>query len=124
MIDSNAARAGIIIPPGYGQDIASGRTAQVAFVLDGSDPTVAATALSAAIMIGQTQSTRITQERLAQRGLSSILQAPIDVRTQVWYNPGLVSSYYMIPALIGMILQFLTTMLTSTSIVKGAPSSS
>jgi len=40
------------------------------------------------------------------------------VRTQVWYNPDLVSAYYMIPALIGMILQFLTVILTATAIVR------
>ncbi|MEI2652454.1 MAG: ABC transporter permease [Microthrixaceae bacterium] len=40
------------------------------------------------------------------------------MRTQVWFNPGLVSSYYMVPAMIGMILQYLTTMLTATSIVR------
>jgi ABC-2 type transport system permease protein len=118
MIDNNSARAGIIIPPGYGRDIAAGRTAQVAFVLDGSDPTVASTALAAAVLIGQAQSTRLTVDRLEKRGLSYMMQAPIDVRTQVWYNPGLVSSYYMIPALIGQILQFLTTLLTATSIVR------
>ena len=43
---------------------------------------------------------------------------PVDVRTQVWYNPDLLSSYYMIPALIGLILMFMTTLLTSTSIVR------
>jgi ABC-2 type transport system permease protein len=42
----------------------------------------------------------------------------IDIRTQVWYNPEMVSAYYMIPGLIGMILQFLTTILTATSIVR------
>ena len=36
----------------------------------------------------------------------------------VWFNPGLVSSYYMVPAMIGIILQYLTTMLTATSIVR------
>src|SRR5260221_695724 len=45
-------------------------------------------------------------------------QPAIDVRTQVWYNPNLVSAYYMIPAMIGLILQFLTTILTSTAIVR------
>jgi drug efflux transport system permease protein len=118
LIDNNSARAGIIIPPGYGRDIGRGQTAQVAFVLDGSDPTVAGTALAAATLIGQAQSTRISAQRFARRGLSSSLEPPIDVRTEVWYNPGLVSAYYMIPALIGMILQFITTMLTSTSIVR------
>jgi ABC-2 type transport system permease protein len=43
---------------------------------------------------------------------------PVEVRTQVWYNPDLRSAYYMIPALIGLILMFMSTLLTSTSIVR------
>ena len=46
-------------------------------------------------------------ERAAQLGQGAA-PSPIDVRTQVWYNPDLVSAYYMIPGMIGMILQFLT----------------
>ncbi len=119
LIDNGSARAGMIIPPGYGRILDQGGSAQIAFIIDGSDPTVASTALAAAVLIGQTQSTQLMASRLEKRGLSGLLQSlPIDVRTQVWYNPGLVSAYYMIPALIGMILQFLTTMLTSTSIVR------
>ena len=118
LIDRNAAGAGLIIPPGFGAQIASGRTAQIAFVIDGSDPTVANTALAAATLIGQSQSNQIIVKRLDRRGMASALTPPIDVRTQVWYNPGLVSAHYMIPALIGMILQFLTSFLTSTSIVR------
>jgi ABC-2 type transport system permease protein len=118
LIDRGAARAGLIIPPGYGVEIAAGRTGQVAFVLDGSDPTVGATALSAATLIGQSKATNLALQRLAARGQSGAFQPAVEVRTQVWYNPDLVSAYYMIPALIGMILQFLTTILTSTAIVR------
>ncbi len=118
LIDNNSARAGLIIPPNYSELVNSGRSAQVAFVLDGSDPTVASTALAAAVLIGQAQSTRIVMQRLERLGMSQAAQSPIDVRTQVWYNPGLISAYYMIPALIGQILQFLTTLLTATSIVR------
>ncbi|MDR3577038.1 MAG: ABC transporter permease [Anaerolineaceae bacterium] len=118
LIENNSARAGIIIPPGYGEDIDRGGQAQIAFIIDGSDPTVAGTALAAANQISQSVSTKIMAVRLANLGLNNALQLPIDVRTQVWYNPGLVNAYYMIPALIGMILQFLTTILTSTSIVR------
>ncbi len=57
MIDDNSARAGIIIPAGYGRKLAGWQSAQVAFVLDGSDPTMASTALAAATLIGQAQST-------------------------------------------------------------------
>lgn len=118
LINNGSARAGLIIPPGYGEMLAAGQTAQVAFVIDGSDPTVAQTALSAATFIGQAKSTRITLERLATRGQAAALQPPLEVRTQVWYNPDLVSAYYMIPALIGQILQTLTTILTATAIVR------
>ena len=118
LIDNNSVRAGIIIPPGYGREVAGWGSAQVAFVLDGSDPTVASTALAAATLIGQAQSTNLQVERLQQRGMATVLEPAIDVRTQVWYNPGLVSSYFMVPAMIGMILQYLGTMLTSTAIVR------
>jgi len=92
--------------------------AQVAFVLDGSDPTVGSTALAAARSIGQNHATEIALERLEARGQASAFQPAVDVRTQVWYNPDLVSAYFMIPALIGMILQLLTSMLTATAIVR------
>jgi len=118
LIDRGDARAGIIIPPDYGASLAQGRTAQIGFVIDGSDPTVAMAALSAATFIGQAKSTTLAVERLAARGQAVAAQPAIDVRTQVWYNPNLVSAYYMIPAMIGMILQFLTTILTSTAIVR------
>ena len=56
-------------------------------------------------------------ERAAQLGQGAA-PSPIDVRTQVWYNPDLVSSYYMIPGMIGMILQFLTLQLAAGAIVR------
>lgn len=118
LIDRNVARAGLIIPPGYGRDLAGWQSAKVAFILDGSDPTVASTALAAAQLIGQSLSTQTSIERMEARGQTVITQQPIDVRTIVWFNPGLISSYYMVPAMIGIILQYLTTMLTATSIVR------
>ena len=120
LIDRGKARAGLIIPPGYGRRIVAGETAAVAFVIDGSDPTVASTALAAARLTGQAEATELTVERLARRGAAAASMAgpAIDVRTQVWYNPDLVSAYYMVPALIGLILQFLTIILTATAIVR------
>ena len=118
LIDGGKARAGLIIPPGYGRQLQSGGSAQVAFVLDGSDPTVAGTALSAAKLIGQSKSTEILSERLAQRGAVVQTTLPVDVRTQVWYNPDLINAYFMIPGVIGMILYALTSILTATAVVR------
>jgi len=118
LIDRGSARAGMIIPPGYARRLAAGRTAEVAFVIDGSDPTLAGTALAAATLIGQARSTELAVERLARSGLAGGARPAVEVRTQVWYNPDLVSAYYMVPALIGLILQFLTVILTATAIVR------
>lgn len=118
LIDTGKARAGLIIPPDYSQKLQSGSSAQVAFVLDGSDPTAASTALSAARLIGQQQGVRVMEERLQRRGQSIGVSSPLEVHTQVWYNPDLVNAYFMIPGVIGMILFALTSILTATAIVR------
>ncbi|MGC1375368.1 MAG: ABC transporter permease, partial [Anaerolineales bacterium] len=103
LIENGDAKAGLIIPPDYARQLIAG-SAQVAFVLDGSDPTVAATALSAAQLIGQSHATGILSEKIVRSGQSFKLQPPVDVRTTVWYNPDMISAYFMIPGLIGLIL--------------------
>jgi ABC-2 type transport system permease protein len=50
--------------------------------------------------------------------MTSAVRFPVEVRSRVWYNPDLVSAFFMVPALIGMILQLLTSMLTATAIVR------
>jgi len=117
LIDRGEARAGLIIPPDYAERLSKG-TAQVAFVLDGSDPTVASTALSAAQLIGQTRATSILASKIARSGQNFKVQPPVEVRTSVWYNPDLISAYFMIPGVIGMILFAITAILTATAVVR------
>jgi drug efflux transport system permease protein len=118
LIDGGQARAGLIIPADYGEAILAGRSARVTFVLDGSDPNSASTSLAAAQLIGQAHATGILVERLGQQGLTFGQSPPVEVTTHVWYNPDMISAFFMIPALIGMILQLLTSMLTATAIVR------
>jgi ABC-2 type transport system permease protein len=90
----------------------------VAVLIDGSDPTVAATSLSAATLIGQAHGTGIRLQQSAARGLSKGLASPLEVRSRVLYNPDMQSSYSMIPGLIATILLMTTINLTSAAIVK------
>jgi ABC-2 type transport system permease protein len=117
LIENGQARAGMTIPPDYAKQLQDG-SAQVSFVLDGSDPAIASTALSAAQLIGQAHATAILSQRLAMSGRGATLQPPVDIRTRVWYNPDLVSAYFMIPGVIGMILYALTAILTATAVVR------
>ena len=116
LIESGQIRAALIIPPDYDIRLLDGN-AQVSLVLDGSDATVGGTALSTAKLIGQSYATRVMAEQAALTGRGS-LTPPLDVRTQVWYNPDLIAAYFNVPGVIGMILFFITALLTASSIVR------
>jgi ABC-2 type transport system permease protein len=115
MVDQGAIRAGMIIPAGYGAAVVAGETGSVAFVVDGSDPTIANAVLSSAQSVGQAESTRIVEQRL---GISAEDMVAVEVRSRVWYNPEMKSANFMIPGMMAVILYFLTSLLTALSIVR------
>ncbi|MCS6963267.1 ABC transporter permease [Thermoflexus sp.] len=115
LLDAGTAQAALLIPRGYGSDVIAGRRAVVGLVIDGSDPTVANNAYAAALSIAQHHSTEILRQTLH---LDPQQMPGLDPRPRVWYNPELRSANYMIPGLIGAILQFLTMLLTAQAIVR------
>jgi ABC-2 type transport system permease protein len=117
LISSGDARAAVIVPPDYARRLNEGG-AQIAFILDGSDPTSASTALSAAQLISQSHATELLTERFARSGLNLRVQPPVEARTTVWYNPDMISAHFMIPGVIGMILYAIAAILTATSVVR------
>ncbi len=117
LIERGKVRAALLIPPDYARRLLEG-DAQVSMILDGSDASVGSTALSAARLVGQSYAVRVLTEQASRRGLAAVVQPPLEVRTQVWYNPDLVSAYFMIPGMIGMILYFITALLTASAIVR------
>ena len=118
LIASGKVKVGIIIPPDYTPNLLAGNTAQVSVLIDGSDPTTATTALSAATLAGQAHGTSIELQKLALQGVSGLKISPVDVRTRVLYNPDLLGSYNIVPGLIAMILFQTATSLTALSIVR------
>ena len=118
LIASGKAKVGIIIPPDYSTDLASGQTASALVLIDGSDPTVASSVLSAAQLVGQAHGTSIRTQQLSLMGSSGTGNAPVEVHTSVLYNPDLLASYNIVPGLIAIILFQTATSLTALAIVK------
>jgi ABC-2 type transport system permease protein len=118
LIDAGIVKVGIVIPPDYNGNLLGGQTAQVLVLIDGSDPTVASTILSASTLAGQAHGTSIRMEKMALQGSSLSAASPIDIRTRVLYNPDMLGSYNMIPGLIAMILFQTGTSLTAMAIVR------
>lgn len=117
LILAGKARAAVIIPPDYAQRLVEG-DAQIAFILDGSDPTSASTALAASQLIGQAHASKILLQKFELSGMNLRVQPPVEVRTTVWFNPDLISAHFMIPGVIGMILYAIAAILTATSVVR------
>jgi ABC-2 type transport system permease protein len=103
-IDAGTARVGIVVPPDFSHDLLAGRAPQAQVVVDGSDPNTAQTAL-------------LVAGTLSQRSGSAGRPA-IDLRPIVLYNPSMQSVNFMIPGLLGLIMQFQTLLLTAFAVVR------
>jgi ABC-2 type transport system permease protein len=115
LMDSEQISAGMLIPAGYGRRLSTDNQASIAFIIDGSMPSVAMTAFSAAQTVAQAQSIKVIQEVY---GLDVEKQPSVDVHPRVWYNPEMKSASFMIPALIAMILQMQSIIFTALSISR------
>lgn len=116
-IDNGQAKVGIVLPPDFAQHVRGGRTAGVQVIVDATDSMAASSAISTAMTIGQLRSQAIMVRKLEsvagrQTGL------PYDIRIRPWYNPDFVTAFYMVPAILGMILTMTMVMITSMAIVR------
>ena len=108
-IRSGQARVGIRIPFDYARHILDGSTASVLVLVDGSDSTIAAQAISTSTGVA------------LQQSLAQVLpqgNMPIDVRPSVLYNPATRSANFFVPGLIGILLQVMVILLIALSLVR------
>lgn len=69
LLDAGAVKAALVVPPDYAARLAEGHPAKVQVLLDGSDPTAARTAFSAAQLIVQHHARAVQEARIAKEGL-------------------------------------------------------
>lgn len=112
MIDSGKAKAGIVFPTDFAQKVERGETAPVQVLVDASDNMVANQAIATASSIGLIKS----QEAISRKLRFS--EPPYDIRVRPWYNPDGETAYYMVPAILGMLVTMTMVMVTSMSIVR------
>ncbi|MBI3617789.1 MAG: ABC transporter permease [Candidatus Omnitrophica bacterium] len=109
-LDRGKVKAGLLIPPDFTRDVLSGRGAKLQLLIDGTDSTPANVAMNS--------SQAIVSNFMQKEDLIPIKALPIDFRPRLWYNPDLKSSFFMVPGLIGFLLQMIIPMITATAIVR------
>ena len=110
-IESGRARAALVIPPDYTEDVKRGRTASAQVIVDAADPMSSSAAISGAALAAQARSQALAGRRAAA-------PAPLEVRVRPWYNPALRSEVYIVPGLIGVLLSLTMILITSLSITR------
>ena len=105
-IDRGNVKAGIMIPPHFSASVDQG-SADFLILLDGSDQFAVRSGYSAAGLVAQSFGVEVSAESLTSGVSSAASQLPITVSTQVLYNPDLNDKWFVIPGIIGMILQTL-----------------
>ncbi len=112
LIDSGKAKIGIIFPPDFKESLKTGDTAAVQVLVDASDSMVSSTAIATANSIGLLKSQKI----IAQK--AQVQNIPYDIRVRPWYNPDGITAYYMVPAILGIIVTMTMVIMTSMAIVR------
>jgi ABC-2 type transport system permease protein len=116
LILDNRVRVALVIPPTFGQKLLSGNSVGVQILVDGSDANTAGQAVGYASRITMDYSSRLVTEALSRMGKGEYV--PIDFQPRIWYNPDLVSSKFLVPGLIGLILVLTAVVSTALTVVR------
>jgi ABC-2 type transport system permease protein len=119
LLDSSAARIGVVIPPEFGRKIHLREKVAVQTLVDGTDSNTAQIALGYFTGIAQSYSVDILMERLRQITYPPPFSIPsLKVESRVWYNPDLLSSHFVVPGIIAIIMMMVGAILTAITIVQ------
>ncbi len=112
-IVAGRAKVGIKIPPDYTDHVASGEGSQVQVLIDGSDSTSAMQALNTSNFVGL---------RASLGALAGMLGGDpvliVETRNRVLFNADMRTANFMVPGLVGVILQVVIMLLTAFAIVR------
>ncbi len=115
-IDKGQARAGLVIPPDFGTRILHG-SAEVLFLVDGSDMFTSQSAFNAANLIAQQHAIQLRLDQQARQGQASA-SLPLNSFVRVLYNPDMKDLWFMLPGMIAILLQQECVILTALGVVR------
>ncbi|MCL4294300.1 MAG: ABC transporter permease [Anaerolineae bacterium] len=113
LMDSDTVEVGLVIPPGFGEALQTGRPATVQTWVDGSFPPTANVAIGYVTAFNQVYSARQVAAWLGQG-----YQPALMIEPRVWYNPGLKYINFVVPGLFAVILLAFPPLLSALAVVR------
>ncbi|MDD4980816.1 MAG: ABC transporter permease [Candidatus Omnitrophica bacterium] len=115
-IDSGDILMALIIPKDFSHYIRSGKTAPLQLIVDGSDANTATIAMGYVRSVVAKYNVDLLTSALAQHGLKQA--KTLDARSRIWFNMGLVSTWFIIPGVIAMIIMIIAALLSSLTVAR------
>ena len=106
-------QVGIKIPRDYSDRLLQGQQTEVQVLIDGSDSTVAMQALNVSNAIALQKSIDILAGTLVDAD-----RPPVQTLPRVLFNHDMRTANFMVPGLVGIILQLITMLLTAFAVVR------
>ncbi len=103
-IDAGEVKAGIVIPPDFSTRLEQG-DANVLILLDGSDSYSVQSGFSGANLVSQNFGLQFAMQKTGRTGIAQAFSMPITNSFRVLYNPDFRDLWFVLPAILGMILQ-------------------
>jgi ABC-2 type transport system permease protein len=117
LLDEGKVLVAMVIPRGFGREVANGQRVEIQAIVDGSNGNTAATAIGYVQAVAADYSQRAFVRSLERAGVTGMKTA-IDFQPRVLFNPELRSANFLIPGLIVLILMMTAVLSTTLSIVR------
>ncbi len=115
VIDRGEVAAILRVPPDFSGKLATGTTAAIQIVVDGTDSNTAGVVLNYAGSIIRNDAVEILRKRTGGAGRETI---GVNLQTRAWFNENLTSRNFYVPGVIASIVMLVTLLLTSMSVVR------
>jgi ABC-2 type transport system permease protein len=116
-----SARAGLVlvIPAGFGRQLLQRQPAGVQVLVDGADSNFAVHGINYLQKASRLYTERLVRLKAADlAGRRGVRLPSVVAESRAWYNPGLQSTLFQVPGLMGLLLLVTTMMVTSMALVK------
>jgi ABC-2 type transport system permease protein len=117
-MDAGSVKAVLVIPPGFSKDLTGSEGAHVQLLVDGQDANSANVARGYLNAIVSRWAMQRFGRDLEKQGVRLESLVPVTVTPVILFNPLLKSTWFMVPALVVMLVTIITGLLSGLSIVK------
>ncbi|QIZ71295.1 ABC transporter permease [Oxynema aestuarii] len=100
---------GLVIPPDFAEELSEGKPADLQIIIDGVDANTAGIAAGYAKQIINNYARELQENSL---------DLPVRSQVRFLYNPGLISSWFFVPGVIGVVLTLTGSLLSSLTVIR------